>query len=236
MDWLDPEQLWFPDPSQALDDPDGLLAAGGDLRPERLLLAYHSGIFPWYDEQQPILWWSPNPRYLVKPGQVKIRRSLKKTLRNGGFEVTLNQQFSKVIQACANRDETWINHDMIQAYEHLHRLGWARSVETWLDGELVGGLYGLAMGRFFFGESMFSHVSDASKVAFATLAKQLDKWGYEWVDCQVATDHLISLGATGISREEFQAELNKHAGPSPLHTPAPTPWPTHPTVRWGDHE
>ena len=236
LDWLDPGQLWFPDLSQALDDPDGLLAAGGDLRPERLLLAYHSGIFPWYDDQQPILWWSPNPRYLVRPSQVKIRRSLKKTLRNGGFEVTFNQQFSQVIQACANRDETWINDDMIQAYEQLHRLGWARSVETWRDGELVGGLYGLAMGRFFFGESMFSQVSDASKVAFATLAKQLDQWGYAWIDCQVATDHLISLGATGISREEFQSELTKHAGPSPLHTQAPASWPTHPAIRWGNHE
>ena len=236
LDWLDPEQLWFPDLSQALDDPDGLLAAGGDLRPERLLLAYHSGIFPWYDQQQPILWWSPNPRYLVKPSQVNIRRSLKKTLRNGGFEVTFNQQFSRVIQACADREETWINHDMIQAYKRLHDLGWARSVETWRDGELVGGLYGLTMGRFFFGESMFSQVSDASKVAFATLARQLDQWGYAWIDCQVATDHLISLGATGISREQFQSELKKHAGPSPLHTAAPAPWPAHPAVRWGAYE
>lgn len=232
LPWLDPSQLGFPPAQQALDDPDGLLAAGGDLSPQRLLLAYHQGIFPWYSEDQPILWWSPNPRYLVRPSEVKVRRSLKKTLRNAGFEVTFNQAFDRVIQACSERDETWINTDMIRAYGQLHQLGWARSVETWLDGELVGGLYGVAMHRFFFGESMFSARSDASKVAFATLARQLDSWGFQWIDCQVATDHLISLGAQGIPRSQFLLELRKHASPAPILSQPPPAWPSHPAIVW----
>ncbi len=232
LSWLDPEHLAFPAPNLALDDPDGLLAAGGDLSPQRLLLAYHSGIFPWFSDDQPILWWSPNPRYLVRPGEVKIRRSLKKTLRNAGFEVTFNQAFDRVIRACSDRDETWINSDMIQSYGQLHQLGWGRSVETWYQGELVGGLYGIAMGRFFFGESMFSLRTDASKVAFATLARQLQQWGYEWIDCQVATDHLISLGAQGVPREAFVHELKQHAGPAPHLASPPAAWPTHPAIAW----
>lgn len=232
LPWLDPADFAFPPADHALDEPDGLLAAGADLNPQRLLLAYHQGIFPWYDESQPILWWSPNPRYLVRPGEVKIRRSLRKVLRNAGFEVTFNQQFNRVMQACGERSETWINSDMIESYGQLNQMGWARSVETWRGGELVGGLYGIAMGRFFFGESMFSHQSDASKVAFATLARQLDQWGYQWIDCQVATEHLISLGARGVPRSAFISELARHAGPRPVLSQPPSEWPTHPAISW----
>lgn len=195
-------------------------------------MAYHRGIFPWFSEDQPILWWSPNPRYALKPSEINVRRSLRKVLRNRGFEVTFNQAFDRVIRACGDRKSTWINHDMIEAYGQLHHFGWARSVETWLDGQLVGGLYGLAMGRCFFGESMFSHETDASKVAFATLGRQLDNWGYEWIDCQVATSHLISLGARPLPRHQFAAELHRHAGSLPQLNQPPAPWPAHPAIQW----
>ena len=232
LPWLATDRIAFPPIEQAVDEPEGLLAAGGDLRPERLLTAYHQGIFPWYSDDQPILWWSPNPRFLVAPGAVKIRRSLRKTLRNGGFEVTFNQAFDRVIQHCSDREETWINPDMLQAYQRLHRLGWARSVETWRSGQLVGGLYGIVMGRFYFGESMFSTESDASKVAFVTLARQLEHWGYQWIDCQVATAHLASLGAQPIPRAEFAAQLSRYVGPTPILSRPPAPWPVHPAVGW----
>ena len=232
LPWLNPDELWFPPVSSALDDPDGLLAAGGDLSPQRLLLAYHQGIFPWFSDDQPILWWSPDPRFVLKPSDVRVSRSLRKTLRRGHFSVTFNTAFDAVMDACADRDETWITPDMHQAYRELNRMGWARSVETWLDDELVGGLYGVCMGQCFFGESMFTHKTDASKVAFATLAKQTERWGFEWIDCQVKTDHLVSLGAQSMARTEFIAALRRHAGPDPLTHPAPSPWPSRPVVSW----
>lgn len=201
----------FPDPAQALSDPDGLLAVGGDLRPETLLKAYRNGIFPWYSDGQPILWWSPDPRLILPPDELHLSRSLRKTLRRGRFEVSLDCDFEAVIKACAqpraalqaDQQGTWITEDMQQAYIRLHRLGHAHSVESWLDGKLVGGLYGVAIGPVFFGESMFARVSDASKVAFAHLCRQLQGWNYTLIDCQVVTDHLVSLGARSIPREDF---------------------------------
>jgi len=215
------DDLWFPDPHDALDDPDGLLAVGGDLRTERLQLAYASGIFPWYSDGQPILWWSPDPRCVLFPDHIHISRSLRKTLRQRRFRVTLDQAFPEVIHACAaSREETtgtWITDAMESAYNELHQQGLAHSIECWLDDRLVGGLYGLAMGRCFFGESMFSYETDASKVAFVHLAGQLRKWNYEIIDCQVENPHLISLGAESISREQFLSilEKNKDAMPAP---------------------
>ena len=197
----------FPDISLALDDPNGLLAIGGDLSSGRLLQAYRQGIFPWYSEGQPILWWSPDPRLVLFPSELKISRSLRKTIRKGIFQITVNQAFPQVIRACAaprqGEGETWITSGMEQAYIQLHRLGWAHSVEAWNEGELVGGFYGVAMGRVFFGESMFYRMPDASKVAFVVFVRRLQAWGYELVDCQVSTAHLLSLGAREISRERF---------------------------------
>lgn len=194
----------FPDVKTALEDPDGLLAAGGNLSQERLLMAYRQGIFPWYNNDTPILWWSPDPRCVLFPEQIRISRSLRKNVRNGGFEIRQNSAFETVIRSCAQprADElgTWITDEMANAYLALHHAGYAHSIETWRDGALVGGLYGVAIGRVFFGESMFSHVSNASKVALVHLAQQGD---YKMIDCQMATDHLLSLGAEKISREDF---------------------------------
>ncbi len=192
--------------------PEGLVAIGGDLRPERLLAAYRHGIFPWYGDDQPILWWSPDPRTVLFPAKLKIARSLRKTLRQGKFRVTLDQAFGAVMRACAGPrgnppSGTWITPEMIDAYTRLHALGHAHSVEAWDDGQLVGGLYGVALGAAFFGESMFSRATDASKVAFARLVRQLEAWGYTLVDCQVASAHLFSLGAEEIPRAEFLARL-----------------------------
>ncbi len=205
--WLEPNQTDFPPASQALRDPDGLLAAGGDLNPQRLINAYRNGIFPWFDDQQPILWWSPDPRCVLIPEQLYVSRSLRKQIRQRQFKVTLDQQFSAVIQACAeprnDNEGTWITTEMQQAYIKLHKLGVAHSVEVWQDNQLVGGLYGLAIGKLFFGESMFSRRSNASKVGYATLVEQLKRWGYALVDCQVHSEHVESLGAQMISRAEF---------------------------------
>ena len=210
----------FPPLEHALEEPDGLLAAGGDLSPERLLDAYSRGIFPWLDKDQPILWWSPNPRAVLFPEQLHVSRSLRKTLRKGHYQVSLDRQFSRVIRACAEprhySEGTWITAEMIHAYERLHRLGHAHSVEAWLDGELVGGLYGVALGRIFFGESMFSRATDASKVAFVHLVGQLARWGYQLIDCQVESPHLTSLGATLIPRPHFQRLLQQWVPPLEL--------------------
>ena len=206
--------LEFPDVNLALSEPDGLLAIGGDLKPQRLLAAYRLGIFPWYNEGQPILWWAPNPRAVLFPQQLKISRSLRKTLRKQPFTVTLNQAFTDVIEACSHpRDYetqpgTWITNEMRRAYQQLHKQGHAHSVECWHDGQLVGGLYGVAIGRVFFGESMFTRRSDASKVAFITLAQQLMHWGFGVIDCQIHSQHLESLGAETIHREQFTDLLN----------------------------
>jgi leucyl/phenylalanyl-tRNA--protein transferase len=187
---------------------EGLLAVGGDLSPERLILAYQNGIFPWYNPGEPILWWSPDPRLVLFPGELHISRSLRRLLRKGMFQVTFNTRFREVITACASIKRplgggTWITAEMEAAYCRLHDLGYAHSVEAWHEGRLVGGLYGIALGRCFFGESMFTDVSNASKVAFVTLVNRLKSLDVELIDCQVHTQHLVSLGAREIPRKEF---------------------------------
>jgi len=216
LPWLDPDDdnQPFPHIDRALREPDGLLAAGGSLNPRRLLQAYRQGIFPWYSSGQPILWWSPNPRLVLFPEGVNISRSLRKTLRNGPFTVTADAAFGAVIDACAAPrapgEGTWITPDMRRAYCRLHQLGHAHSIETWRQGELVGGLYGVAVGRVFYGESMFSGASNASKVALAALAAQLRRWNFALIDCQVRTDHLLRLGAVDIPRETFLQLLERY--------------------------
>ncbi|WP_165854979.1 leucyl/phenylalanyl-tRNA--protein transferase [Marinobacter sp. JSM 1782161] len=220
LPWLDPDELWFPSPEEALDEPDGLLAIGGDLAPERLERAYRSGIFPWFSEEQPILWWSPNPRCVLIPDEVHISRRLRRTLNQEHFRITIDRNFSGVIRGCAEvREEgTWITDEMEQAYKRLHRRGLAHSFEAWNDrGELVGGLYGVAIGCCFFGESMFTRETDASKVVFVHVARQLQAWGYALMDCQVENSHLISLGARCIPRKSFLTILEKNIDKSPGH-------------------
>lgn len=200
----------FPNPRFASDE--GLLAYGGDLSPSRLLVAYRQGIFPWFNDTDPILWWSPNPRLVLLPTDFKVSKSLSKTIKSGIFEVKFDHDFESVIRNCAStsrswQDGTWITLQMQEAYIELHKMGFAHSVETYLDDKLVGGLYGIAMGKGFFGESMFAHVSDASKVALKTLSDVLACKGYDFIDCQVRTEHLISLGATEISRDDFLDRL-----------------------------
>ena len=201
----------FPPVDEALSEPDGILCAGGDLSEARLLEAYRRGIFPWYAEGQPILWWSPDPRAVLFPNEFKLSRSLSKTLRNRGFETTLDLAFGDVIRQCADglqRPEgTWITPEMTAAYHRLHSAGFAHSVETWLGGRLVGGLYGVALGRIFFGESMFSRERDASKVAFKQLVDRSLELGIELIDCQVANPHLSSLGARDLPRQDFVERL-----------------------------
>ena len=213
----------FPPPEEALTEPNGLLAAGGDLEPERLLAAYRRGIFPWYDEAQPILWWSPDPRAVLWPNGLRISRSLRRSVRNGGFEFRVDSAFDDVVAACAAprsyADGTWITPDMAAAYGRLHQLGWAHSFETWRDGELVGGLYGVALGRVFFGESMFTRVADASKVALVHGVEFLRARQFAVIDCQVASAHTLSLGATNIARPEFLRLVAQHC--EPLGTPGP---------------
>jgi leucyl/phenylalanyl-tRNA--protein transferase len=213
LDPKNPEQD-FPQPSKALREPDGLLAIGGCLSINRLLNAYRHGIFPWYNPGEPILWWSPNPRLVLFPNKLIVSRSLSKTLRKNSFSVTFDQAFSAVIAACAeSRKEgagTWITADINQAYNELHRLGIAHSAEAWLNGNLVGGLYGVAMGRVFFGESMFHTRTDASKVAFVRLVEQLKAWDYQLIDCQVHTNHLTNFGAEEINRSYFAQLLDQY--------------------------
>lgn len=215
----------FPEVGSALRDPDGLLAIGGDLSPERLINAYRRGIFPWYSAGQPILWWSPDPRCVLEPGAIKISRSLAKTIKKGIYRLSFNQAFAKVIQACAEpRDSTsgtWITSAMAQAYLDLHRTGHAVSVECWHDSELVGGLYGVVIGKVFFGESMFSHQADASKVALVHLARTVDSLGFRLIDCQVYSKHLHSLGAMPMQRKLFISILNNFC-----HSAAPVCWPS----------
>ena len=209
----------FPDPNAALSEPDGLLAVGGDLSPQRLLAAYRRGIFPWFNADQPILWWSPDPRAVLLPSELHVSRSLRRRLRRDEFSVSTDQCFSRVITACAERrqDEgTWITPEMHRAYCELHELGIAHSVETWQGEELVGGLYGLNIGRVFFGESMFSHQTDASKVALVALVGFGTAMGLELIDCQLASSHLATLGARLVPRGRFLALLERYcAFPSP---------------------
>lgn len=216
LPWLDPhdDNQPFPQPDRALSDPDGLLAVGGSLTPRRLLRAYRLGIFPWYSPGQPILWWSPNPRLVLFPEYLNISRSLRKTLRKEWFTVTTDTDFATVISACAEPRApdlgTWITPEMNRAYCRLHRLGHAHSVEIWHQSELVGGLYGVALGRVFYGESMFSRMSDTSKVALAVLAAQLRRWEFAVIDCQVRTDHLSRMGAVEIPRPAFLQLLERY--------------------------
>jgi leucyl/phenylalanyl-tRNA--protein transferase len=197
----------FPDVSLAEREPNGLLAVGGDLSPQRIINAYQQGIFPWFSEGEPILWWSPDPRTVLFPEQIKISRSLRKLLRKKPFKLSFDRDFRGVIQACAQPRErspgTWLLPEMIEAYQHQHELGLAHSVEVWQDEKLVGGLYGVAIGAVFFGESMFSRVPDSSKIALVHLSQTLRAWGYKMIDCQVYTQHLASLGAEEIPRQTF---------------------------------
>lgn len=223
----------FPRPSNALREPDGLLALGGNLSPTRLLIAYRQGVFPWYGEDQPILWWSPDPRTVFFPNRLRIPRSLRTTLRQRPFDLRIDTAFEQVMRACAeprkDRKGTWISEDVIDAYTTLHHLGFAHSIEAWQGDRLVGGLYGVAMGRVFFGESMFSRVSDASKVAFMHFAAQLRVWGFGLIDGQVHNPHLARLGAVEIAREDFLARLDELAddeqrlGPWRFDDPLPDP-------------
>ena len=217
-----PRTYTFP-PLEAAS-PEGLLAVGGDLNPDRLLSAYRQGVFPWFSDGQPILWWSPNPRAILYPADLHISRSLRKSLRTQGFAVTADRAFDDVIQRCAESrnagEGTWITSGMQEAYCTLHRMGYAHSVETWQNGQLVGGLYGLAIGKAFFGESMFSQITDASKTALVALSVSLTASGYHFIDCQVVSEHLNSLGAKAVPRYRFSSEL-KQAVETPVNE---TPW------------
>ena len=208
----------LPDPSRALDEPNGLLAIGGTLHPDWLLASYSNGIFPWYEEGDPILWWSPDPRAVLWPEDLRISRSLRRTLANERFEVTADAAFDAVIDACAEprRDAaaTWITSDMATAYKRLHSLGWAHSIEAWQDGDLAGGLYGIRIGQMFFGESMFSRASDASKVALAGAVAYLQARGVALIDCQTPSEHLARLGATNMPRSEFLTHLERYREPA----------------------
>ncbi len=209
----------FPAIETALTDPDGLLAAGGCLSPDRIINAYKHGIFPWYSPGEPILWWSPDPRLVLFPNNLQLSRSLKKTIRQKKFKISYDQAFSQTMQFCATpRDEdtgTWITEEMFQAYTLLHQQGIAHSFEAWLDDELVGGLYGIAIGQVFFGESMFHRKTDASKVAFSSLVQHLTEWNYQLIDCQVHTSHLSSLGAENIKRKDFSKLIKKYCSIPP---------------------
>jgi leucyl/phenylalanyl-tRNA--protein transferase len=217
-------QQKFPPLRKALRDPDGLIAIGGCLSTTRLLTAYRGGIFPWYNAGEPILWWSPDPRLVLFPDKLVVSRSLAKTLRQKIFTVTFDHAFNEVIAACAaprkEEPNTWITSAIATAYNDLHQLGVAHSAEAWLDGELVGGLYGVALGRVFFGESMFHTQTDASKVVFATLVEQLKAWDYRLIDCQVHTKHLTSFGAEEIDRVDFSRLLEQYCD-LPAH---PSAW------------
>jgi leucyl/phenylalanyl-tRNA--protein transferase len=211
LPWLDPGRIEFPPGEAAFDEPPGLLAAGGDLSPERLEAAYAAGIFPWYDDSSPILWWCPDPRAVIRPGEARIGRTLRRRLKRNDYRVTMDEAFEAVIRACAaprlHAEGTWITEEMIEAYLRLHRRGTAHSVEVWIDDTLAGGLYGVALGRVFFGESMFTRASDASKIAFVHLLGQLGAWNFPLVDCQMPNPHLDRLGVHAMDRRAFLAEL-----------------------------
>ena len=220
MPYLLSEDLVFPNPRHAWQDPHGLIAVGGDLSPERLMLAYQKGLFPWFSQQDPILWWSPDPRAVLFLEDLKVSRSLRKSIKNKGFEVFLNKDFEDVIQACAvlrqKQDGTWITDDMINAYLQLHQLGFVHCVSVYKHNELVGGLYGPSMGKFFFGESMFSRCADASKTALYYLVQYLKRYDFPLIDCQISNDHLTSLGAIELERGYFLDLLEEN-----IHTEQP---------------
>ncbi len=210
--WLRPDEP-FPPVTAALADPNGLLAVGGELSAVRLIDAYRHGIFPWFSPGQPVLWWSPDPRMVLMPHELKVSHSLRKALRKRDYEVRADTCFRAVMEACAEpRPEqggTWISAGMIAAYCALHEQGLAHSIETWIDGELAGGLYGVALGRMFYGESMFTHAADASKIAFVHLVRQIEHWHFGMIDCQLHTRHLASLGAREIPRADFMRKLQE---------------------------
>lgn len=212
--WLGPEPV-FPPTRLALREPNGLLAAGGDLSPQRILAAYSQGIFPWFSEGEPILWWSPAPRMVLCPAELKVSRSMDKVLRNQRYEIRVDTAFREVMSACSEprsqQQGTWIVPEMVDAYCRLHQLGYAHSFETWVDGELVGGLYGIGLGLMFYGESMFSRRSNASKLAFIHMVRHLQAQGVTMIDCQMHTGHLQSLGAKLVSRQTFLATLKENA-------------------------
>jgi leucyl/phenylalanyl-tRNA--protein transferase len=214
----------FPPVERALKEPNGLVAAGGDLSAARLLDAYSQGIFPWFSDEDPVLWWSPDPRMVLMPDELHISRSLRRRIRSGRYDVTLDRAFRGVMAGCAaprrDHDGTWITGDMVEAYSDLAALGYAHSVEVWSGDDLAGGLYGVALGRMFYGESMFSRRPDASKVALAYVGRQLGRWGFEMIDCQMPTPHLASLGAREIRRAEFLRRLRSLVA-LPGH---PVPW------------
>lgn len=209
LHWLDPRdpQQPFPPAHQAMRDPNGLLAIGGDLSVARLIRAYSAGIFPWYNPDEPILWWSPDPRAVLVPEALKVSRSLSKSIRREDYAVTLDLAFARVLLECSgprtHSRGTWLGPEMREAYEELHACGYAHSVEVWRAGELIGGLYGVALGRVYFGESMFSRADDASKIGLYWLCRQLQAWNFPLIDCQVGSAHLRSLGAQDVSRERF---------------------------------
>jgi leucyl/phenylalanyl-tRNA--protein transferase len=212
----------FPPLAGALREPNGLLCAGGDLSPQRILQAYRQGIFPWFSAGEPILWWSPDPRMVLLPDEFRISRSLRKTLRRGHYQIRLDNHFDAVIEACARtprqgQNGTWITREMRFAYATLFELGYAHTVETWIDGQLAGGLYGLAIGKMFYGESMFSRQTDASKIALAHLTRFLRQHDFALIDCQMNTPHLASLGAREIPRAAFIARLHELTGQAPLN-------------------
>ena len=214
----------FPPVDLALRDPNGLLAAGADLSPARLIDAYERGIFPWFNDDDPVLWWSPDPRMVLPINEVRVSRSLRRTIRSTKFSVSADTAFAEVVAGCAqprpDQDGTWITKDMASAYARLFDLGYAHSIEVWSGEALAGGLYGVALGRMFFGESMFARRSDASKVALVLLARQLARWGFEFIDCQMSTAHLASLGAQEISRASFVRRVRQLV----REPAAPSPW------------
>lgn len=224
LPWLKADPHWFPPTQTAMAEPNGLLAAGGDLSPPRLLTAYQKGIFPWYSEGQPILWWSPNPRVVFLPDKIHISSSMKKFMRKCAWQIRINTAFTQILAQCAaprrNSNGTWLLSDMQQAYTTLHKMGFAHSIEVWEENELVGGLYGIALGRIFFGESMFSCAPNGSKVALIALGALLKSAEFALIDCQVGNPHLSSMGAVTLARLEFEAILRQNT------TLPPTPWPT----------
>jgi leucyl/phenylalanyl-tRNA--protein transferase len=223
LPWLKSDDP-FPPVETALREPNGLLCAGLDLSPQRILDAYRQGIFPWFNPGEPVLWWSPDPRMVLVPAELKVSRSLRQRMKRGDYEVRVDTSFREVMLACAaprsGQSGTWISQPMLDAYTYLHEMGYAHSVETWMDGELAGGLYGLAIGRMFYGESMFSRQTDASKLALAHLCQQLAAWGFGLIDCQMETAHLASMGARPIPREAFIREMKRLLKSEPI----PSPW------------
>jgi len=228
LPWLATDNLEFPSIEEAWEDPNGLLAVGGDLSSARLVNAYRHGIFPWYEDGQPILWWSPQPRMVLFPEEVHVSRSLAKLLRKSVFQLTMDTAFAEVIEACSfprsDQGGTWITLEMKRAYRKLHQKGVAHSLEVWQSDKLVGGIYGVAIGRAFFGESMFSRCDNASKVALVTLAGQLRAWQFGFIDCQMETTHLRSMGARLVSRERFKDLLLHYTGISAVSSPWQLQW------------